>query len=69
MSLEEIEIDARLIELIELNGSFDNVDDEELIDLIEEIKELYDGDHDEAYEYLNQYAPIETKRFLSLCLD
>lgn len=69
MSLEEIEIDARLIELIELNGGFDGADDEELIEIIEEIKLLHDNDNDETYEYLNQYAPMEVKRFLSLCLD
>lgn len=69
MSLEEIEIDARLIEILEERGSFDVVEDEELIEIIEDIKQLNDGDNDEAYEYINQYAPIEIKRFLSLCLD
>lgn len=67
MNYEEIEIDAKLIETIELNGSFENVDDEELIEIINEINEFHEGDFEETYEYLLQFSPIEEKRFLSLC--
>lgn len=67
MNYEEIEIDAKLIEIIEINGGFDNVDDEELMDLINEINEFNEGDYEETYEYLLQFSPIEEKRFLSLC--
>ncbi len=67
MNYEEIEIDAKLIEIIEENGSFDEVDDEELLELIAEINEFHGGDVEETYEYLLQFAPLEEKRFLSLC--
>lgn len=67
MNYEEIEIDAKLIEMVELNGSFDEVDDEELLELIAEINEFHGGDVEETYEYLLQFAPLEEKRFLSLC--
>lgn len=69
MSLEEIEVDARLLETLEFYGSFYDMDEEELIEIIQDIKRLHDGDHEETYEYLNQYAPIDIKHFLSLCLD
>ncbi len=67
MSYEEIEIDAKLLEIVELRGGFDDVDDDELEDIIKEINEFNGGDFDETYEYLLQYSHLEEKRFLSLC--
>lgn len=67
MSYEEVEIDAKLIEIAELDGGFENVEDDELFELICQINEFHDGDSDETYEYLVQFAPLDEKRFLSLC--
>lgn len=67
MSYEEIEIDAKLLEIVEDKGGFDSVNDDELIEIINEINEFHGGDFDETYEYMLQYAPLEEKRFLSLC--
>lgn len=68
MSYEEVEIDARLLEIVDLSGGFENIDDEELVELVEQISQFHDGDFEETYEYLLQFAPIDEKRFLSLCL-
>ncbi len=67
MSYEEIEIDARLLEVLEENGSFENIDDEELMELIEQINEFHGGDVGETYEYLLQFSALDEKRFMSLC--
>lgn len=67
MNYEEIEIDARLLETLERNGSFDNIDDEELLEIIEEINNFHSGDIGETYEYMLQFSNLDEKRFLSLC--
>lgn len=67
MSYEEIEIDAKLLEIVDLRGGFEHVDDDELLEIINEINEFHGGDFDETYEYMLQYAHLEEKRFLSLC--
>lgn len=68
MNYDELEVDAQLIEIVENQGGFDEIDDEELIEIVEQIVKLTDGDYEEAYEYLIQYAPLNKKRFLSLCM-
>lgn len=67
MSYEEIEIDAKLLEIAELRGGFEDIDDDELEEIIEEINDFHGGDYDETYEYMLQYAHLDEKRFLSLC--
>ncbi|PID47878.1 MAG: hypothetical protein CR967_02705 [Proteobacteria bacterium] len=67
MSYEEIEIDARLLEVLEESGSFENIDDEELLELIEQINNFHGGDLGETYEYMLQFSPLDEKRFISLC--
>lgn len=67
MDFEELEIDARLLDIIENYGDFNHIDDDELIEIIQDIKSFNGGDYEEAYEYLLQYAPLDEKRFLSLC--
>ncbi len=67
MSYEEIEIDARLLEINEQGGGYDSMDDEELVELIEQINAFQGGDLSETYEYLLQYSNLDEKRFISLC--
>ncbi len=66
MSYDELELEAMIQEVLEDCGDFENLDNEELFELIEKIKELTDGDTEEAYEHLNGYSPISRKRFMSL---
>ncbi len=66
MSYDEMELEAKMQEILEDCGEFENLDDEELYELIEEIKSYMDGDSEEAFEFLNQYSPISKKRFYSL---
>ena len=44
MSFDELELEAIIQEVLEECGEFENLDDEELYELIEKIKELTDGD-------------------------
>ncbi len=67
MCYDEVEIDAKILEVIEYGG-FSGLDDEEFIEIIEEIVMFSDSDYDEAYEYLSQFERIDRKRFHSLCL-
>ncbi len=67
MSYEEIEIDARLLEILDERGTYDNIDDEELMELIEQINDFHGGDLGETYEYLLQFSSLDEKRFISLC--
>lgn len=69
MNYDELEIDAMLLEIVENNNGFEQLDDEELLEIIEEVVNFTDGDYEEAYEYLLQYAPLDKKRFSSLCSD
>ncbi|AQW81725.1 hypothetical protein [Campylobacter pinnipediorum] len=66
MTYDELELDAVLLEILENNGSFDSLDDEELYELIEQVAQYTDGDIEEAFEYMTQFSPIPKKRFASL---
>lgn len=66
MTYDELELEAMVQEILEECGNFENLDDEELYELIENIKIFTDGDTEEAFEYLNQYSPVGRKRFISL---
>jgi|ACQI01.1.fsa_nt_gi hypothetical protein len=67
MCYDEVEIDAKILEIIE-DGGFNTLDDEEFMEIIDEVVLLTDDDYDEAFEYISQFEQIDRKRFLSLCL-
>lgn len=68
MSYDEIELEAMLLEIVELQGGFDALEEDALLEIIEKVREFTDGDYDEAYEFMAQYASMDRKRFYSLCL-
>lgn len=69
MSSEEMEIDAKLLDLTDIYNTFDEADDDELKEVIDALKEFNVTDTEEIYEYFVQYAPMDEKRFLSLIMD
>ncbi|AII14872.1 hypothetical protein CIG2463D_1090 [Campylobacter iguaniorum] len=66
MTYDELEVEAMVQEALEECVEFENLDDEELFELIENVKNLTGSDAEEAYEYLSQYSPISRKRFVAL---
>ncbi len=66
MTYDEMELEARMQEILEECGEFENLDDEELYELIENVREQMDVEVEEAFEFLNQYSPISKKRFFAL---
>ena len=69
MSFDELELEAIIQENLENCKDFDNLDDEELYELVERVREFTDGDIEEAYEQLNQYCPISRKRLADIYAD
>lgn len=69
MSFDELELEAIIQENLENCKDFDNLDDEELYQLVECVREYTDGDIEEAYEQLNQYSPISRKRLADIYPD
>lgn len=69
MSYDELELEAIVQESLEACGNFNNLDDEELFELLEEVKVYTDDDIEEAFSYLNQYSPISKKRLVEIYPD
>lgn len=67
MTYDELELEAYVYETLEeYNGDFETMDDEELYEFIVKVAGYMDDDYEEAYEYVNQFSPINKKRITEL---
>lgn len=66
MTYDELELEATIQEIIEKYGEIENLDDEELFELIENVKNYTNGDVEEAFEHLSEYSPISRRRLMAL---
>lgn len=67
MTYDELELEAYVSETLEdYDGDFENMDDEELYEFLAKVASFMDEDYEEAYEYVNQFSPIDKKRILAL---
>jgi len=69
MTYDELELEAYVSEILEeFSGDFDTMDDEELYEFLVKVAAFMENDYEEAYEYINQFSPIDKKRILALDL-
>ncbi|MCI6988908.1 MAG: hypothetical protein MR902_04965 [Campylobacter sp.] len=69
MTYDELELEAYIHEVLEeYDDKFEAMDDEELYEFIVKIASFMDDDYEEAYEYINQFSPVDKKRIIALDL-